>query len=154
MTAADNEPDTPTGAPEPAPVEAAAGQSDAAPHQKFGEMLGEAALEAEFETGRHEETVAQAKRHILVRVARIVAGVIVVMFGIALLALPGPGFLTIAGGLALLSADVPFARRLLKQVRSRLPEDADGNIPWWVWGSMVAGFLAFTAVSIWWTFLR
>ena len=47
----------------------------------------------------------------------------------ALLGLPGPGFLVIALGLGLLAQDVPFARNLLDRVRARLPQDADGKLP-------------------------
>jgi hypothetical protein len=34
-----------------------------------------------------------------------------------MLALPGPGWLTIAAGLALLSRDMPWARRLLDRLK-------------------------------------
>jgi uncharacterized protein (TIGR02611 family) len=93
------------------------------------EHLVENLIEAELETGRREETVEQAKRHIVVRIVRVAAGVVVLLLGIAMLGLPGPGFLVIALGLGLLAQDVPFARRLLDKVRARLPQDADGKLP-------------------------
>ena len=93
------------------------------------DRLAAAAVEAEFETGRREETEEEAKKHLLVRVARISAGVIVLILGIAMLALPGPGLLVIALGLGLLAADVPFAARLLENVRNRLPQEEDGSLP-------------------------
>ena len=65
------------------------------------EQLEAAAIDAERSTGAREETVAEAKRHILVRLGRAIAGVVVVLVGIALLPLPGPGTLTIIAGLAL-----------------------------------------------------
>ena len=43
---------------------------------------------------------------------RVVFGVLVVLFGIAELFLPGPGLLFIALGLGILSLDIPAARRL------------------------------------------
>jgi hypothetical protein len=45
------------------------------------------------------------------RVARIGGGFALITAGTAMLFLPGPGLLTIAGGLALLSKDVEWAGR-------------------------------------------
>jgi len=55
----------------------------------------------------------------MVRIARIGAGLGMVLLGILLLALPGPGVLTIAGGLAILAVDFVWARRLLDWTKSR-----------------------------------
>lgn len=55
----------------------------------------------------------------MVRIARIGAGLGMVLLGILLLALPGPGLLTIAGGLAILAVDFVWARRLLDWMKSR-----------------------------------
>ncbi|MEJ5254880.1 MAG: PGPGW domain-containing protein [Acidimicrobiales bacterium] len=122
-------------------------------HRALGE-LEQAAIEAEIETGRREETIEEAKRHLAIRVARIVAGTVVLLVGLAMLALPGPGLITVAAGLALLAQDVPFARRLLQSVRSRLPEGEDGRVsPLFVGGSIFCAVVAFGA-SIWWAFLR
>ena len=122
-------------------------------HDAF-DRLEQDAVEAELETGRREESVEEAKRHILVRVARIAAGVLVCLAGIAMLVLPGPGLVVLALGLALLAQDVPFARRLLDRVRARIPSDAEGNVS----KPILFGGLAVTVVaigaSIWWTFLR
>lgn len=118
------------------------------------DVFEQAAIEAELETGRREETVEQAKRHLLLRVLRVSAGTIVLLLGLAMLALPGPGLVTIAAGLALLAQDVPFARRLLARVRERLPEGEDGNVsPLFIGGSIAVAVIAMGA-SIWWTFLR
>jgi len=77
-----------------------------------------------------------------------------VALGMALLVLPGPGWLVIAAGLALLSQDVPFAARLLHRVRRRLPEGEDGrlSVPFIVVCS--AGGIVLMSFSVWWTFLR
>jgi uncharacterized protein (TIGR02611 family) len=118
------------------------------------QIIEQAAIDAELETGRREETVEQAKRHLLLRAARVSAGTVVLAVGIALLALPGPGLVVIAIGLGLLSQDVPFARRMLLRVRERLPEGEDGNVSTrFIAVSVVISVVAI-GFSIWWTFLR
>jgi uncharacterized protein (TIGR02611 family) len=118
------------------------------------ERLEDLAVEVEIETGRREETVEEAKRHILVRIGRIGAGVVVVLIGIALWPLPGPGTLTVIAGLALLSTDVPFARRLLQRLRDRLPSDEKGRMPKSVIALSLTGSLLVTGLSLWWSFGR
>ena len=59
-------------------------------------------------------TLEQAKR-----LTRIVAGFTVLALGVALLVLPGPGILIIAVGLAILSAEFVWARRLLDRVKAQ-----------------------------------
>lgn len=118
------------------------------------EAFEDAAIEAEFETGRREETLEQAKRHLLFRLGRIVVGSVVSLAGLFLLVLPGPGLVVLAIGLAILAQDVPFARRLLERVRARIPSDAEGNISKpLLYGGLAVSFVA-VCVSIWWTFLR
>ena len=118
------------------------------------EEFEKAAIDAELETGRREESIAEAKRHILIRIGRIFLGTIVVIAGLLMLPLPGPGMLTIAAGLALLASDGPFARNLLENVRKRLPADADGNVskPVVIGGLIVS--VVTVAFSLWWTFFR
>jgi len=118
------------------------------------EELEQAAIEAELATGRREESIAEAKRHILIRIGRVFLGTIVVIAGLLMLPLPGPGMLTIAAGLALLASDVPFARNLLESVRKRLPADADGKVskPVVIGGLVVS--VVTVASSLWWTFFR
>lgn len=55
----------------------------------------------------------------MVRIARIGAGLGLVLLGIMLLALPGPGILTIAGGLSILAIDFVWARQLLDWMKDR-----------------------------------
>jgi uncharacterized protein (TIGR02611 family) len=114
------------------------------------EAIERAAIEAEFETGEREESVEEARTHLLVRAARILAGTLVVMAGTAMLVLPGPGLLVIAGGLSILSIDVPFARRLLDHVRSRLPQDADGSVPKWVLVASGSAVVVGLGLSVGW----
>ena len=92
------------------------------------EALREAAIEAEFDTGYREETVEEARASIHVRLARMTLGSLLLVAGVAMLALPGPGWLTIAGGLAILAKDVAWAERALERVRRRLPSDEDGSV--------------------------
>lgn len=122
-------------------------------HERLSE-LERAAIEAEMATGRHEETIAEAKRHILIRIGRVLLGIVVLIAGLVMLPLPGPGMITIAAGLALLASDVPFARNLLERVRRRLPADEEGRVsrPILIGGLVVSAVTV--AFSLWWTFLR
>ena len=116
--------------------------------------LREAAIEAEYETGVREETEEEARASIHVRLARMTLGSILLVAGVLMLALPGPGWLTIAAGLAILAKDVAWAERLLERVRKRLPSDAAGDVDRRiVLGSVAMAVLAFGG-SIWWTVLR
>lgn len=130
-------------------------------HQRWRDELRDelrdfeaAAIEAEIETGRHEETVEEAKRSLVRRALRIVAGTFVSAVGIALLVLPGPGLVVLAAGLAILAQDVPFARRLLDRVRERLPEGEDGQVSRPFLVVCCAGGVVFMGVSLWWALLR
>jgi uncharacterized protein (TIGR02611 family) len=122
-------------------------------HERLSE-LEKAAIEAEMATGRHEETIAEAKRHILIRIGRVLLGIVVLTAGLIMLPLPGPGMITIAAGLALLASDVPYARNLLERVRRRLPADEQGRVsrPIVIGGILVS--VVTIAFSLWWTFLR
>ncbi len=118
-------------------------------HEDRLEMIIEEAIELELERGG-EETVAEAKRHIVARIGLVAGGAIVTLLGLALLALPGPGLLVIAIGLGMLATEVPFAARLLERVRERLPQDEDGKLPTNVIVMMVVVGVVATAGSIWW----
>lgn len=128
-------------------------------HGRVGEAdrrtrLAEAAVEAEFLTGAHEETVAEAKAAIHVRLARMALGFLVVLVGIVLLPLPGPGWLVIAAGFVILSRDFAWAERTLAIVRRRLPADADGRIPPKTWFAIGTTTTLGVTASLWWTFWR
>jgi hypothetical protein len=126
-------------------------------HEPLAEQLEDlydAAIEAEQATGPVGETIEEAKRHLLVRVARVGLGLVVVGVGLALIPLPGPGLLLVAGGLGLMARDVPFARRWLGRVRARLPEGEDGQVAAWVIVASVAGMLVSLGWSLWWLVLR
>lgn len=58
----------------------------------------------------------------MIRIARVGTGLTLVMLGIFLLVLPGPGMLTIAGGLAILAIDFAWARNLLDWMKKTFRE--------------------------------
>ena len=114
-----------------------------------------AAVAAEMATGEHEASRRTALRHVFVRLARMGTGSVLVLAGLAMLVLPGPGFLVIALGLALLARDVPWAARTLERVKQRIPgAEPDGSLPTRVIVIMVAVTVAFAATSVWWQFIR
>jgi len=56
-----------------------------------------------------------------------IAGVSVVLVGVALLVLPGPGLVTIAAGLTILATEFVWAQKLMEPVKRRL-ERAKTNL--------------------------
>jgi hypothetical protein len=55
------------------------------------------------------------------RVARSTAGWVLLVVGAALLVLPGPGIPLVLGGITLLAREQPWARRLQRRLRTKLP---------------------------------
>lgn len=118
------------------------------------ETLREAALHAEYESGRRESTEQGATAHIAVRIIRMSIGSLLTLAGVAMLPLPGPGLPLVAIGLAILARDVAWADRLLGHVRDRIPTDEDGGISRAAILTMVVGGVAGLALSGWWLFVR
>ena len=116
-----------------------------------GARFREAAIEAEFETGEREATQRRAWRHAVRRMIRMGLGLAVVVLGIIMMPLPGPGLLVVAVGLAILARDVAWADRLLGKVRERLPSDAEGKLPRSTIVTMILLATAGIALSIWLT---
>ena len=56
---------------------------------------------------------------ILWRIAITIIGVVVILAGIILLPLPGPGWVVIFAGLGLLATEYDWARRLLRAARAK-----------------------------------
>src|SRR5690349_12814029 len=52
-------------------------------------------------------------RRLALKIGVTVAGPLVILAGVAMLGLPGPGLVVIAAGLGLLAAEYPWARRLV-----------------------------------------
>ena len=98
-------------------------------------------------------------RVVVVRVVTTVAGPLLVLAGVAMLVLPGPGLVTMAAGLAILAVEYPWARRVLEVAarelgrlkRALFPTDASAGRR--VWGGVlvaafaVAGFASTTLVT-------
>ncbi|MDH4037473.1 MAG: PGPGW domain-containing protein [Candidatus Krumholzibacteria bacterium] len=59
------------------------------------------------------------------RVVIAVIGGTIVLLGVAMLVLPGPGLLTIVGGLAVLGLEFAFARRWLARAKESTRQAAD-----------------------------
>src|SRR4051794_30355697 len=98
------------------------------PPDTFRELVTEAALTAERESGREEQTDEEARRSVSIRVARLVGGWLLVLIGIAGLPLPGPGWLIILLGLSLLP--YAWAERTIRIIRQKIPGiPEDGRIP-------------------------
>lgn len=59
------------------------------------------------------------------RIAVTIAGFVVVLVGIVLIPLPGPGWLIVFGGLAILATEYVWARRLLNYAKAKFGEAKD-----------------------------
>jgi uncharacterized protein (TIGR02611 family) len=70
------------------------------------------------------QTVQQVKRFF-----KILAGFTLLGAGAIMLLTPGPGWLAIAGGLALLAAEFVWARRLLNTLKSQTARLRDSLLP-------------------------
>lgn len=115
--------------------------------------LLDAALAAEYETGERETSEEEARSHVLVRAGRIALGTLVVIVGIIMMPLPGPGGLVVAAGLVILARDVAWADRLLRYFRRKMPGvPEDGKIPRSSFVTMGVLALAGIMISLWFTF--
>lgn len=118
---------------EPAPGRR--GDLDGDGHLDARERLGvlrDAAIQAEYATGRHEETEAEAKRNVVLRMATIALGFIVLLGGLAMMILPGPGILGIIAGLGILSRELTWAERMLEYAKEKARVDELKEQPKWV----------------------
>ena len=114
-----------------------------------------AALQAEYRTGRREQTEEQARRNIVVRLAIIVIGGAVLLAGLAMLVFPGPGILVSLFGLGILAREFEWANRWMKTLRSKSRVDDVGRLP--IWAQIALGLVSMAAVaagSTWALFLR
>lgn len=113
------------------------------------DLLTDAAIAAEKETGKREKTDEEARHSLIGRIARLVAGWVLVLLGLAGLVLPGPGWLIVLAGLALLP--YKWTDNLIRVIRRKIPGiPEDGRIPTRTWVIMGAAVVATTSASLWW----
>ncbi len=94
------------------------------------EDFKDAAILAEYETGERETDPETAWKRALARIGRMAAGFGLMIAGIVMIFVPGPGLLAFAAGLVILSRDFVWAEKLLRFVRSKVPGlDPDEPIP-------------------------
>ena len=73
----------------------------------------------------HARRERHAERGRAYRTGFTIAGFLVVVLGVVLLPLPGPGLLVIALGLAMLALEFDWAERMLERAVNRLDEGKD-----------------------------
>ena len=123
---------------------------------RAAELITAAVYEAERGTGVHEETEAEVRRSLALRMTRMIGGFVLIGIGASLLVLPGPGWIMILIGLSLL----PFswAERTIQAIRRRVPGiPEDGTIPTRTWvligvvtvGAIVISFLFGSRIGDW-----
>lgn len=66
------------------------------------------------------------------RVFKILAGFTLLLVGMVMLITPGPGWLVIIGGLAMLAAEFVWARRLLDRLKSHGERLRQTVMPSWI----------------------
>jgi len=111
----------------PAETDACPAQTDAATAETDAGLADTdpaagAAVVPEAAGNEFLEFASAAIRHAR-RVIVGVVGVSVVLFGVALIFLPGPAFVVIPAGLAILGTEFVWARRLLRSVRQRAQQE-------------------------------
>ncbi|HWJ97119.1 MAG TPA: PGPGW domain-containing protein [Acidimicrobiales bacterium] len=120
--------------------------------ERFG-VLKEAAIQAEYATGRHEDTEEEAKRHVALRIGTIIVGFVVLFGGLAMMILPGPGIIGIIAGLGILSRELTWAERMLEYAKEKARVDELKEQPTWVKAGAWAITIGAVAASAWYLFL-
>jgi Putative transmembrane protein (PGPGW) len=85
------------------------------------------------------------------RMAALVGGGLVLLVGIVLLVLPGPGLLLVLGGLLILANEFPAVEKYVDPVRSRATKAAEESVssPLRIAGSVLAGLALVGAGVLW-----
>jgi hypothetical protein len=85
------------------------------------------------------------------RVAALVGGGVVLLVGIALLVLPGPGLLLVLAGLIILANEFPAVEKFVDPVQDRAMKAAEESVssPLRIAGSVLAGLLLVGAGVVW-----
>jgi Putative transmembrane protein (PGPGW) len=92
-----------------------------------------------------------ARLHPAKRLVLGVTGGGLVLVGVALLVLPGPGLLLVLAGLILFSRAIPAVAHWVEPVRTRAMEAAEASVmSWWrITGSLLAGLGLIAAGVVW-----
>jgi hypothetical protein len=108
------------------------------------EKVEEEARQARSSQGRR-------RLHPVKRVLLGVAGVSLLLVGLALLVLPGPGLLLVLAGLIVLGRAVPAVSRFEEPVRIRSMQAVDASVasPWRIAGSVLTGLALIAAGIVW-----
>ncbi|MGW7538394.1 PGPGW domain-containing protein [Amycolatopsis sp. NPDC054798] len=87
------------------------------------------------------------------RVLLSVVGGALVIVGVVLLVLPGPGLLLVLAGLLVLASEFPALQRFVDPVRTRAMQAAEESVssPWRIAGSVLAGLALLAAGIVWGT---
>lgn len=87
----------------------------------------------------------------LKRLTIAIAGGVVLLVGVALLVLPGPGLLLVLAGLLILASEFPALERHVDPVRDRAMKAAEDSVssPLRIAGSVCAGLGLFAAGIVW-----
>jgi len=92
-----------------------------------------------------------SESHPAKRISVLVAGGLLVLIGIVLLVLPGPGLLLVLGGLLVLSSEFPAVDRYIDPIQHKAMEAAEQNVssPLRLAGSILAGLVLIGAGVLW-----
>jgi hypothetical protein len=103
------------------------------------------------ERAEEEGRAVERRLNPATRVLLATAGGLLVLVGVALLVLPGPGLLLVLAGLVLLSRAVPAVARLVEPVREQALAGAEASVSsrWRIAGSVLAGLGLITAGVLW-----
>jgi hypothetical protein len=106
---------------------------------------------AESGNTARDDGVGDTVRNQVRRVTIGVAGGAVLLVGIALLVLPGPGLLLVLAGLIVLAAEFPALECYVDPVRDRAMKAAEDSVssPLRIAGSVLAGVLLIGAGILW-----
>ena len=128
--------------PEQPPEASATGQD-----HHLRKRVADAALRAEMMTGEQETSIDQARESLRRRMVRGALGMFLIVLGLALLPLPGPGWLIVIAGLT----QLPFAwaERTVTIIRRKIPGVPEsGSIPTHTWIIMAALVIGSTALGL------
>ncbi|GAA0265830.1 PGPGW domain-containing protein [Cryptosporangium japonicum] len=85
------------------------------------------------------------------RIVVAVVGAVLLLVGVALLVLPGPGLLLVLAGLVVLASEFPGLERHVEPVRRQAMRAAEESVsaPWRIAGTVVFGLFMIGAGVVW-----